>query len=66
MTLSVVPVTFRRACEFIATYHRHHRPPRGMKFAVGVADDGKLVGVATVGRPVSRVLEGLRIFRTVV
>lgn len=57
MTLVVVPVTFRRACEFILTHHRHHGPPRGMKFAVGVAENGELVGVATVGRPVARVLD---------
>lgn len=54
MSLTIVPVTFRRACEFIATHHRHHRPPRGIKFAVGVTVDGELVGVATVGRPVAR------------
>jgi hypothetical protein len=57
MTLAVVPVTFRHACEFIVTHHRHHGAPRGLKFAVGVADDGALVGVATVGRPVARVLD---------
>ena len=50
----VVPVTFRQACAFIAEHHRHHKPPRGMKFCLGVAEDGELVGVATVGRPVAR------------
>ncbi|MBP2329544.1 hypothetical protein JOF56_009929 [Kibdelosporangium banguiense] len=55
--LVIVPVTFRQACAFIQAHHRHHRPPRGMKFAVGVADDGGLVGVATVGRPVARHLD---------
>lgn len=52
--LTIVPVTFRQACVFIAAHHRHHRPPRGMKFAIGVAVHGELVGVATVGRPVAR------------
>jgi hypothetical protein len=46
MRRTIVPVTFRQACEFIATYHRHHRPPRGMKFAVGIRDENRLVGVA--------------------
>jgi hypothetical protein len=55
--LRIVPVTFRQACAFIAEHHRHHRPPRGMKFAVGVARGGRLVGVATIGRPVARVLD---------
>ena len=58
MSLTIVPITFRQACAFIAAYHRHHRPPRGMKFALGVVDDsGELVGVATVGRPVARHLD---------
>ncbi|MFD9961935.1 XF1762 family protein [Amycolatopsis sp. NPDC058986] len=52
-----MPVTFREACAFIAGHHRHHRPPRGMKFAVGVRGHDGLVGVATVGRPVARHLD---------
>jgi len=52
-TLRIVPVTFRQACAFIAAHHRHHQPPRGMKFAVGV-QNGELRGVATAGRPVAR------------
>jgi hypothetical protein len=55
--LVIVPVTFRQACTFIEAHHRHHRPPRGMKFALGVAHHGHLVGVATVGRPVARHLD---------
>ena len=55
VSLHIVPVSFRQACAFIAEHHRHHKPPRGMKFCLGLADDtGTLVGVATVGRPVAR------------
>ena len=54
MTLEVVPVSFRQACAFIAAHHRHHKPPAGMKFCLGVTADGVLAGVATVGRPVAR------------
>lgn len=57
MSLALIPVTFREACAFIRTHHRHHRPPRGMKFAIGVTDGDALVGVATVGRPVARHLD---------
>jgi hypothetical protein len=57
MRLMIVPVTFRQACAFVQAHHRHHRPPRGMKFALGVVADGVLVGVATVGRPVARHLD---------
>lgn len=52
--LRIVPVTFAEACEFVASWHRHHEPPRGHKFSIGVADGDILVGVAMVGRPVAR------------
>lgn len=52
--LTIVPVTFREACDFVAAHHRHHKPPRGHKFSVGVARDEVLVGVAIIGRPVAR------------
>ena len=53
--LTIVPITLRAAAAFIAEHHRHHRPPRGAKFALGVTDeDGQLRGVVTVGRPVAR------------
>ena len=52
--LTVVPCTIRAAKAFVADHHRHHPPPVGALFAVGVERDGALVGVAVVGRPVSR------------
>lgn len=57
--LLIVPVTFRQACAYVAEHHRHHKPPRGMKFCLGVrplcAD--YLCGVAFVGRPSARALQ---------
>ncbi|WP_433513882.1 XF1762 family protein [Nonomuraea sp. CA-143628] len=54
--LRFVPVNFRQACAYIATWHRHLRPPRGHVFSIGVADVATrtLHGVAIVGRPVAR------------
>jgi hypothetical protein len=53
--LTVVPLTFRQGSAFVAQHHRHHRPPRGTKFVLGVCDEtGTLRGVAMVGRPVAR------------
>lgn len=53
--LRIVPVSFPDACAFIAAWHRHHEPPVGHKFSLGVAtDDRVLRGVAIVGRPVAR------------
>lgn len=57
-TLHIRPVSFAQACEYVTRVHRHHRPPRGHRFSLGVAtEDGRLVGVAIVGRPVARHLD---------
>lgn len=50
-------LTLQESNAFVAQYHRHHDPVRGDKFRVGVECDGKLCGVANVGRPVSRHLD---------
>lgn len=55
--LQIVPITQREANSFVAQYHRHHKPVVGSVFQIAVAKDGKVVGVAIVGRPVSRVLD---------
>lgn len=66
MSLKPVPVSFDEACKFVKRFHRHHRPPVGCKFCIGVADYAQntepgtqraLNGVAIVGRPVSRMLD---------
>lgn len=57
MSLVIVPISFRSACAFIAALHRHNKPPRGMKFAIGCADETGLRGVATAGRPIARSLD---------
>ena len=57
MTLQLVPVSFADACGFVRMWHRHHVPPAGHKFSVGVADGETLVGVVMVGRPVARAFD---------
>jgi len=57
MTLELQPISYREACEFIAKHHRHHLPPQGWKFGIAVNDGEKVVGVVTIGRPVSRHLD---------
>jgi hypothetical protein len=53
--LTIIPVTWRQAVAFVDENHRHHKGPRGCKWALGVVDDtGQLRGVALAGRPVSR------------
>lgn len=55
--LELVPVTLREANGFVQQYHRHHKQVAGHEFSIGVAQGGKLVGVAICGRPVSRRLD---------
>lgn len=55
--MTIVPLTWREACSFVAEHHRHNKPPRGCKWAIGVVDAGQLRGVALCGRPVSRHLD---------
>lgn len=53
-TLSLIPLELGEANAFVAQHHRHHVPVVGHKFSFGAAKDGSVVGVAIVGRPVSR------------
>ena len=57
MSLFAVPLELKEANAFVGELHRHHVPVHRDKFRVGVSDGSKLVGVAQVGRPVSRVLD---------
>ena len=55
--LLIRPITLRIANKFVAENHRHHRPVIGHKFSIGCFLASDLVGVAIVGRPVSRKLD---------
>ncbi len=57
MNYRIVPVSFRFACNIVAIYHRHHKPPQGHKFSIGLEVDGNIVAVVIVGRPVARGLD---------
>ena len=57
MSLEIVPCNQAEAKAFVAQHHRHHKPPLGSIFQVACADGDKVVGVAIVGRPVSRMLD---------
>ena len=54
------PITFRGACAAVTELHRHHKAPRGLKFAIQCerydtdTDAWVLCGVVMVGRPVAR------------
>lgn len=54
MKMVKVPLPLDEANAFIAAHHRHHKPVVGHKFTLGAVKDERIVGVAIVGRPVSR------------
>lgn len=55
--MDIVPITLKQAKEFIKQHHRHNKPPIGWKFGVGLEQGDCLIGVATAGRPISRMLD---------
>lgn len=57
MSLTVIPITISDAKVFVGQNHRHHKPPQGGLFAVACAEGETVVGVAIIGRPVSRMLD---------
>lgn len=59
MSLRLRPITQAEAKAFVQERHRHHRAPVGSLWQHAVQDEasGRIVGVAIVGRPVSRALD---------
>ncbi len=55
--LTLTTISLADANAFVAMHHRHHKPVTGHKFSIGCTKNGELVGVAIVGRPVSRYLD---------
>lgn len=55
MSLRVIPVTLREANDFVEQFHRHSKRTArdGGKFAIAVANDDGMWGVAIVGNPLS-------------
>lgn len=60
--LFVRPIPISTASKYVALHHRHHDPPQGGLWACAVADkkDGRVCGVAIVGRPVARMFDDRR------
>lgn len=54
MALELVPLELGEANAFVSKHHRHHKPVVGHKFSLGATMNDMIVGVAIVGRPVSR------------
>ena len=52
--MKAVPLELKDANAYVEKYHRHHKAVSRDKFRVGCEEDGELVGVIQVGRPLSR------------
>lgn len=50
-TLKLVHVELATANAFITRWHRHHGRVQGHRFSIGAKLDGRLVGIAVIGRP---------------
>jgi hypothetical protein len=56
--IQAVPIELKQANAFVEQLHRHHAPVHRDKFRIGAVDEeGKLVGVIQLARPVSRILD---------
>lgn len=56
--MRAIPIELKEANEFVNRLHRHHAPVHRDKFRIGALnDEGRLVGVIQLARPVSRVLD---------
>jgi len=57
--LRVKQVSLKYANAFVITHHRHHGKVQGHKFSIACVDtgNGNVLGIAIVGRPVSRRLD---------
>lgn len=53
--LSLCPLSLDEANAFVVRHHRHHGAVVSHKFSLGATLGNAIVGVAIVGRPVSRV-----------
>ena len=53
----VCPLTLADANAFVTLHHRHNKKVQGHKFSIGATENNNLVGVAIIGRPVSRHLD---------
>lgn len=56
--LQIVPCDIDEANEYVRQFHRHHGPLPGAKFAIAVALEQKVVGVALIGRPCRMLQDG--------
>lgn len=55
--MKAVPLELKEANAYVDKYHRHHKSVVRDKVRVGCEENGELVGIIQVGRPLSRHLD---------
>ena len=55
--MKIRPCTLKQANEYVATFHRHHKPCTGHRFSLALFNEGHLIGVVICGRPVARMCD---------
>lgn len=55
--LRLVPVTLPEAQEYVDLHHAHSKSTVGHMWSLGAAADGRIVGLAVIGRPTAQVLQ---------
>ena len=55
--LRIRPLELKELNALVDSLHRHHKPVQGHRFSIGVEDNGRLVGGASIGRPTARLTD---------
>lgn len=55
--MKIQPISLANANKFVIENHRHHNAVQGHKFSISAVQGEEIIGVAIVGRPVSRYMD---------
>jgi hypothetical protein len=55
--MELQPIDFKSAKAFVDDFHRHNVGSKGHKFSIGLQENGELIGVCMVGRPIARFMD---------
>ena len=63
--MKAIPIELKTANEFVKSLHRHHEPVYRDKFRIGCEENGKLIGVIQLARPVARGFDSGKVIEAV-
>lgn len=59
--MKIIPLELKALNALVASLHRHHKPVQGHRFSIGAEHQGRLVGGASIGRPVARLTDASKV-----